>query len=211
MACKVSALNNLYPTDCPVLRQVRQAYADWSAIVDKKLRYIRYYRRIDGVQVMEYEHHLVARAAYGDVPCGYHIHHVNEQRTDNRAANLQVLSPAEHAKQHIDGHFELLGRKRGSALCREYVTIHCANCGAPLRRLASRVKPRNFCNPACQYAGTRTVVRPTSEELSDLLKTSTWLAIGRQFGVSDNAVRKWARQYGLIEHPRQELNPQPDL
>ena len=43
----------------------------------------------------------------------------------------------------------------------------------------------------------RRVERPSKEELSQLLQESSFSAIGRAYGVSDNAVRKWCKYYGL--------------
>jgi len=42
------------------------------------------------------------------------------------------------------------------------------------------------------------VERPSREQLELDIASSSWVSIGRKYGVSDNAVRKWARKYGLI-------------
>ena len=42
---------------------------------------------------------------------------------------------------------------------------------------------------------TRKVPRPSYEQLKADLSHMTWLAVGRKYGVSDNAVRKWMRWY----------------
>ena len=47
-------------------------------------------------------------------------------------------------------------------------------------------------------ARKRKVQWPSKEELQNLRSTLNWCAIGRKYGVSDNAVRKWAKRYGLI-------------
>lgn len=39
--------------------------------------------------------------------------------------------------------------------------------------------------------------RPSKEELDKLTHNESFLEIGRRYGVSDNAVRKWCKQYGL--------------
>jgi transposase-like protein len=39
------------------------------------------------------------------------------------------------------------------------------------------------------------VPRPTFEELREDLSHMSWLAVSREYGVSDNAVRKWIRWY----------------
>jgi hypothetical protein len=45
----------------------------------------------------------------------------------------------------------------------------------------------------------RKVQRPTKEELQLLIEKHNWSELGRQFGVSDNAVRKWAKRYKLVK------------
>lgn len=48
-----------------------------------------------------YEHILVAEAAYGfPITTDYHVHHINENKTDNRIENLEVLTVSEHHKRH---------------------------------------------------------------------------------------------------------------
>lgn len=50
----------------------------------------------------------------------------------------------------------------------------------------------------------RKVKWPTKEELSKLLEISTFKAIGRQYGVCGNSVKKWAEKYGIYE---KRINP----
>lgn len=40
--------------------------------------------------------------------------------------------------------------------------------------------------------------RPTKEELEEMIEEMSWVAIGRKYSVSDNAVRKWAKAYKII-------------
>lgn len=44
----------------------------------------------------------------------------------------------------------------------------------------------------------RKAERPTLDALRDLLVSHNWVSIGRMYGVSDNAVRKWAKSYGIL-------------
>lgn len=41
--------------------------------------------------------------------------------------------------------------------------------------------------------------RPSAEELFELLKKNSFVAVGKMFGVTDNAIRKWCRNYGLSD------------
>jgi len=51
-------------------------------------------------------------------------------------------------------------------------------------------------------AKQRKVTRPTSEELNKLLWEKPTLAIAKDFGVSDKAIEKWSKAYGLTKPPR---------
>jgi transposase-like protein len=41
----------------------------------------------------------------------------------------------------------------------------------------------------------RKVTRPSYEQLRTELESMSFVAVGRKYGVSDNAVRKWVRWY----------------
>lgn len=51
----------------------------------------------------------------------------------------------------------------------------------------------------CYYARKRKVQnRPSKNQLNEMINTRFWTDIGREYGVSDKAVRKWAKSYGLL-------------
>lgn len=70
-------------------------------------------------------------------------------------------------------------------------------CGARLRQ-----RRRKYCSHECEMeeiAASRPAPKPTAAELAAHFKCRlSYCAIGRIYGVSDNAVRKWARGYGLL-------------
>lgn len=72
----------------------------------------------------------------------------------------------------------------------------CSGCGGP--RSVNYHGTSGLCLK-CSSEGRRKVQRPTREELEEMLSTKSWMDIARQYGVSDNSVRKWARRYGLIQ------------
>ncbi|HEY9800809.1 MAG TPA: hypothetical protein V6D25_10660 [Leptolyngbyaceae cyanobacterium] len=49
---------------------------------------------------------------------------------------------------------------------------------------------------------TRKVVRPSKEELEKLVWEKPTAQISKDFGVSDKAVEKWCRTYGIDKPPR---------
>ena len=46
------------------------------------------------------EHIVVWETAHGPLPDGMQVHHINEDKLDNRIENLQALSPLDHRRTH---------------------------------------------------------------------------------------------------------------
>ena len=72
----------------------------------------------------------------------------------------------------------------------------CQFCG---ERFETKKDKRKFCSFVCAMKSTRRVERPTKVVLVEEMKEVSWLALGRKYGVSGNAVRKWAKSYGIIQ------------
>ena len=68
----------------------------------------------------------------------------------------------------------------------------CVKCGSQTVTIAKSGMCRS-----CLSVSKRKVERPTCDQLSSDIQVMPWVAIGRKYGVSDNAVRKWAFKYGL--------------
>lgn len=67
---------------------------------------------------------------------------------------------------------------------------NCPNCNTP-------VYDTKFCSVICSAESKRKVKRPTKEELSHLIKTLPYTTIAKKYKVSDNAIRKWVKFYGI--------------
>ena len=61
---------------------------------------------------------------------------------------------------------------------------YCKNCGKEISRRAC------YCMECAHVLQQRTD-RPSREELKSLIRKNSFSAIGKMFGVSDNAIRKW--------------------
>lgn len=67
---------------------------------------------------------------------------------------------------------------------------YCKECGVEVYRGNDRC-------PSCAAKSKRKTERPSREELKKLIRTESFVSIAKQFGVTDNAVRKWCDSYGL--------------
>lgn len=75
-------------------------------------------------------------------------------------------------------------------LYKKVIENYCIDCGIPITGKALRCTN-------CYTLTNRVVERPTREELKQLIRTLPFLTIGKHFGVSDTAVRKWCDNYNL--------------
>lgn len=69
-------------------------------------------------------------------------------------------------------------------------TYYCHRCGAEISHGAK------YC-VACSNLVARTCERPNREALKQKIRSTTFVDIATQYGVSDNAIRKWCKCYGL--------------
>ncbi len=115
------------------------------------------------------------------------LDHINGVRDDNRLENLRVVCP--NCAATLPTHC-------GKGLRKPRVEMLCELCGIKFNR---RFRAQRFCSRDCgQRAGAcrnRRVERPPYDQLMREIAASSYLAVGRRYGVSDNAIRKWVRAY----------------
>lgn len=106
------------------------------------------------------------------------LDHINGKRSDNRIENLRIVCPNCHSQTP-----SFAGRRPKTSR------------PPRIRKLTpSEIDPRWRNRPREHL---RKVARPSREELQVLLASMPVVRIGKKYGVSDNAVRKWAKCYGL--------------
>lgn len=145
-----------------------------------------------------YEHILVAERFMGrpltsDEVC----HHLNGNRSDNRPENILVLSRGQHSKLHMwmkkgAPGIERFGVERvnsGKSKGEELQT--CLTCGQYLRRTQKR-----YCSMSCR-ADHQSRCPDKATLIADRASMSRE-AVGRKYGVSGNAVKKWEKKLGLL-------------
>jgi hypothetical protein len=125
-------------------------------------------------------------------PMSLILDHVNGIATDNRLENLRIVCP--NCNATLDTHCGRLNRL-------DIEPRKCLHCGSSFM---PRYPSHRCCSHACGSLAnvsyepkpeTRKVVRPSYEQLMADLARTNFCAVGRKYGVSDNAVRKWVRWY----------------
>lgn len=136
-------------------------------------------------------------------PMSMILDHINGVRDDHRLENLQMICPncAATLDTHCGRRSRIERAKRQCLRCeREFVPgyakqRYCSRaCGVRWDRSSTRIRRRGLRGVPALDA--RKVARPPYEQLMEEIEATSYLAVGRKYGVSDNAVRKWVRFYG---------------
>ena len=80
---------------------------------------------------------------YGEIPNGYHIHHIDGNPANNGIENLQCLTVADHAAAHH---------------AMKMVTV-CKNCGVKFE--TNSFRPKHFCSEECKHQHTQSLQMET--------------------------------------------------
>lgn len=105
---------------------------------------------------------------------------------------VQGINTGKHWKQNIDYPIRKQEKEKN----------YCHICGKEI------LKSSNYCIN-CYHIKSRFIDRPQREELKELIRTTSFVAIGKQYNVSDNTIRKWCDSYNLPKTKR-EINSYTD-
>lgn len=109
------------------------------------------------------------------------IDHINGTHNDNRIENLRIVCPncAATLDTHCGKNLKKYNKKK---------MYFCKNCGE------KKQKGAGLCRK-CSDNAKRVVERPSLDELRKSINEIGYSATGRKYGVSDNSIRKWIKNY----------------
>jgi len=111
------------------------------------------------------------------------IHHNDGDETNNKEENLTVFSSnSDHARYHGLNNSELILQDNGSYKVKQ-IKNYCIKCGI-------EICPKGKCCSICHHKDREKIVWPGRESLIKMLETRSYVQLGRELGVSDNAIRK---------------------
>jgi hypothetical protein len=125
-------------------------------------------------------------------PLSLVLDHVNGVHDDHRLENLRILCP--NCNATLDTHC-------GKHVKRIHADRACPTCATVFRPSTGG---QRYCSTSCAGRGEasrlaqraqRRVERPPYEQLLREIAELGYLGVGRRYGVSDNAIRKWRRAY----------------
>ncbi len=130
------------------------------------------------------------------------IDHVNGVSNDNRIENLRILCPncAATLDTHCGRNARVVYEDRACLRCGAAFTPNYAN-----HRYCTRDCGRR--RPGATYPSRRRAERPPVDELVAAIGREGYEAVGRRYGVSGNAIRKWVRAAGAVPPPGSTPTP----
>lgn len=165
----------------------------------------------------EYKCEKCGRTEWEEKPIPLELHHIDGDKYNNELNNLQILCPNCHAQtEHYRGRnqerhkdnklmlsdleqkeiYESIPKKERKSYYipkpkKEKPKRYCI-CGKELTS-----KQAHYCSQECAHNAVSK--RPSVTELLEKIKElkNNMTAIGKYYGVSDNAVRKWIKLYKL--------------
>jgi predicted Zn-ribbon and HTH transcriptional regulator len=107
------------------------------------------------------------------------VHHIDKNRSNNILENLELTTAAEHIKHHHPAYLELR---------------MCKKCN---KEFKPKKDNQYYCCIKCGHENNCKIEWPSVEWLEEQLKTKSMVKLGKELGVSDNAIKKHLKKIKL--------------
>ena len=119
------------------------------------------------------------------------LDHINGHNKDNRLENLRWVCPNCNQQLETTG-YKKMRVNRDFSKENGFSQHKCIDCGKEISIKAIRCR-----DCANKYRAQQNILPLTRDELKTKIRTMPFTQIGKDYNVSDNAVRKWCKKYNL--------------
>lgn len=152
--------------------------------------------------IKEHKCEVCGISEWNDKKLSLQLDHVNGDSLDNRLENLRIICPNCHSQTD---NFAGKSKKKSERNIKKSLPLiwrkiklvktfkKCLVCGEDCR------KGKKYCSYECLYKNNSKNIPPVDEIFKAFEKFKNFVQVGKYFKVSDNAVRKWCKRYGVLE------------
>lgn len=128
-------------------------------------------KRIVSETIIPYQCDICGISEWNSKPLSLQLHHIDCDHTNNHISNLQILCPNCHSQIHSEISIKKHWQKK------------------KIKSEKKRLRKKNY----------KEIHLPPVERnvLKNDIRMLPMIKVGKKYGVSDNAVRKWCKRYGL--------------
>lgn len=177
---------------------------------NKKSNILKYKLLQDGLK--EYKCEYCQQVEWNGLPIPLELHHIDGDHYNNELSNLMLVCPNCHAQltsaqnnnktsysygYYLTKQLGMTNNELGisSSTYKAKRTNRCIDCGKPIVSTSTRcVECSLKYRSSCPY---------NRKELKELIRTTSFSELGRINNVSDNAVRKWCKNFDLPTKSRE--------
>ena len=135
--------------------------------------------------IWEHKCHTCQNTTWNNKKIPLEMHHIDGNSKNNNLSNLQLLCPNCHAQTNNYRGKKLRKRKPLKHKFQKIKTLHhCLDCDTPVS------KKNNRCKRCAGKLQKNKTIWPDTHALIQMVQETSYVATGKQLGVSDNAVRK---------------------
>jgi hypothetical protein len=184
----------------------------------KKSNYSVFWRARAKKELIDYKGGKCLMCGYNkNIPRAYDFHHRNPKDKEFTISKYSILNMEKlkkevdkcdllcrncHAELHDEEYSEIrriMGEKHDNFIDSRFLK-KIRICKICKKEFETSYYKQYCCSDECRVINNRKVVnRPSLEELKKMMDEMPMTKIGEKYGVSSNAVKKWAKIYKIIE------------
>lgn len=113
------------------------------------------------------------------------LDHINGIKNDNRLENLRMVCPMCNSQLKTYAGRNNLNKKKNKI-------YYCIDCKKQITKKSKRCLK---CSNKARIGRNRKVERPSYKQLIKEIKKTNYVQVGKKYGVCDNTIRKWVKNY----------------